>query len=104
MSQDIPKTVSIGGMVYTVKAREMDGKYGHCDTAKLELWLDDTTHKTRQIKTLVHEIVHAWLYEMGQARWQDEKIVDDLEHHLFTLLKDNDFSWVRAISDEERSE
>jgi hypothetical protein len=99
---ELPKTIVIGSLHYAVKFREMDGRYGHCDCAKLELVLNTDTIVERQAKTLVHEMMHAWCYENGLDNWADEKLIVTLENNFYQLLRDNDFSWIRVDKDADQ--
>lgn len=96
MSDELPKSVTVGNVVYTVKLREMDGAFGHCDYTKCELVINETANRQRQAKTLVHETIHALLYECGLLEINhDERQVTALENGLWDLLRNNDFGWTK---------
>jgi hypothetical protein len=84
----------IGGATYTVTRRKMDGLYGQCDYTKTLITLHEGS-AARMVQTLVHEILHAWLYEIGYSGHNDEKVITRLTTNIFQLFRDNDFSWVR---------
>jgi hypothetical protein len=92
---ELPKTVKVNAVEYTVSTREMDYKLGHCDYAACELVIHTKQNAVRKAKVLVHEILHAALYEAGLENLNNEDTVTKLEGVLYDLLKNNDFGWLR---------
>ena len=95
----------VGSVDYTVK--EVDGL--HDGGQELLGWvtyhdnlirLDSNASAIRKQNTLVHELVHAMLYEAG-IEDQDEDLVTRLAHVLHGVLRDNDFGFLRDIDDVE---
>lgn len=95
----------VGSVDYTVK--EVDGLH---DGGQVLLgWvvyhdnlilLDSSASEIRKQNTLVHELVHAMLYEAG-IEDQDEDLVTRLAHVLHGVLRDNDFGFLRDVDDVE---
>jgi len=48
-----------------------------------------TVPATRQLETLLHEIIHAGLHEYGHASWNDEAVVGPLGCALAAIILDN---------------
>jgi hypothetical protein len=92
----------IGGVTYTIMRRKQDNLYGTCDYAKTLITLDKN-ETARMVKTLIHEILHAWFYEIGFDGHGNETYITRLEVNLYQLFRDNDFSWVSppTIGDKE---
>lgn len=90
------------GVKYKVKYREMDGYHGTCDYTKCELCINNTHDIQRQQKTLIHEIVHAFLHEAGLEELNEEKHVQKLETAIYDLLKNNDFGWLQTKEKREQ--
>ena len=95
----------VGSVDYTIK--EVDGL--HDGGQELLGWvtyhdnlirLDSSASEIRKQNTLVHELVHAMLYEAG-IEDQDEDMVTRLSHVLHGVLRDNDFGFLRNIDDDE---
>jgi len=99
-------TINICGIPYTVvyykdkfkeinlALRERNAKYkvdddekpeklnvdGYCDynTKEIHIYNDDNTSEYYFEQTLLHEISHAFLYEIGYAHHDDEEFIDKL--------------------------
>lgn len=96
----IPTHLNIGGVKYQVieeqdvmVAKDLLGE--NCArTSTMTLRKDQ--HPTRKLQTLVHEILHALVYEAGlDEKYQDHDIVNPLSNALFRFMRDNDLGWVR---------
>lgn len=92
----------VGAVDYIV--REVKGL--HDRGQELYGWVtyDDTTIRIesdlsvdRKKNVLVHELVHAMLYEAGYDE-QDEELVTRLGNVMTQVLRDNDFEFIREGS------
>lgn len=91
--------IRVGAVDYNVKevenlhdnGRELFGwvTYGDC-TIRLDAAMD----KCRKEGVLVHEMLHAMLYEAGFDE-QDEDMVNRLGNVLHGVLRDNNFEFLR---------
>jgi hypothetical protein len=95
--------VKVAGIEYSVEEKEVviieDCKSyaGLCNykDARIEILKDMSPG--RKEETLVHEILHAALFEAGYKD-HDEELVGRVSKVLYQILKDNDFSWLRLRS------
>ena len=95
------ETIKIGGIDYVVKYEEIecaDGiQFGSVRYDKTEIVINDVkVTKQKQDQTLMHELIHAMLHEVGLDELSnDEVVVNQIGIILYQVLKDNDFSWLR---------
>jgi Zn-dependent peptidase ImmA (M78 family) len=97
------KTFRVGGIDYSVeivpKLYEKHSLYGQVTYKDAHIQIDDSLSKNRENEVLVHELLHAMLFEAGYME-QDEELVNRLASVLHQVLRDNDFSFVRGEADE----
>jgi hypothetical protein len=97
------KTFRVGGIDYTVEIvpdyHTKDGYYGRVFYATAEIKISDKMQRDRTNETLVHELVHAMLFEAGYDD-HEEEFVRRFATVLHQVLRDNDFSFMRGEADE----
>lgn len=79
----------IGAAVYKVVESQLDNNlYGriHYDTDIIDI--EKTLGKHQKKVTLMHEMIHAMLFQQGIAK-HDERNVDAFAHQLVALIMDN---------------
>ena len=94
------KTIKVGGITYKVELKDLstrndgaDGKQlGWCVYDEDKIEINERLTQPRIEQTLIHELVHAVMYEAGLE--QDEDMVNRIGLVLHQVLKDNDFSWM----------
>lgn len=99
MSDNLPKSFRIGSVDYAVKeveglhdsGQELLGCVTYHDTL---IRIDSESSECRKKGVLIHEILHAMLYEAGYDE-QDEELVRRLGNVLTQVLIDNDFEFMR---------
>lgn len=70
----IPKTIVVCGRPYNiVKAHIQDGTLGETDSSSRTISLEPGLDAQRAYEILVHELIHATLYETGVANVLDDK-------------------------------
>lgn len=95
----IPNKVKIGAHEYQIVHRddtgESDGRYGHCDSKKLKIYIDDRNPQSQQEETFFHESLHA-ICELGHlfpkgkdGQMEEEKLVQPMGHGIYQFLKEN---------------
>ena len=97
-----PNTFLVGGEKYPVQYERLTktGYHGQHCTSPATLKINNEDQPIKQVKTLVHELLHAVCATHGilsaphQSREQEE-LVRKLEPAIYDLLKNNDFSWVK---------
>jgi hypothetical protein len=86
---------------HTVEVSGLYGKYelfGQVRFDACEIEIDDSLDPVRKLNVLIHELLHAALFEAGYDE-QDEEQVRRLGNVLTQVLRDNDFGFMR--DDEE---
>jgi Zn-dependent peptidase ImmA (M78 family) len=97
------RTFRIGSVDYTVA--EVEGLadkyhlYGQVTYNDTHIEIDASTSPTRKHNVLIHELLHAMLFEAGFDD-QDEDLVNRLGHVLHQTLRDNDFRFIRGEASE----
>ncbi|EKN67477.1 phage protein [Schinkia azotoformans LMG 9581] len=90
----IPNKIKVAGIVYTVEEKDVViiddcagyvGLYNYKDT-RIEILKDMTLQRKQE--TLVHEVLHAVLFEFG-LKDHDEELVERAAQVLYQVLKDN---------------
>jgi hypothetical protein len=93
------KTFRVGGIDYSVEVvpqlYERHQLYGQVTYKDAHIQIDDSLAKDRANETLIHELLHAMLFEAGYYD-HDEELVKRLAAVLHQVLRDNDFSFVRG--------
>lgn len=95
------KTFRIGGNDYTVeivpKLVERHCLFGQVTYKDTHVQIDDSLSPSRTNETLIHELLHAVLFEAGYEE-QDEELVQRAANVLHGMLRDNDFGFIRDIN------
>ena len=99
MSDNLPKSIRIGSVEYGVKeveglhdsGQELLGWVTYCDTL---IRIDTNVSESRKKNVLMHEVLHAMLYEAGYDE-QDEELVRRLGNVMTQVFIDNDFGFMR---------
>src|SRR5690625_4011596 len=99
MSDNLPKSFRIGTVDYNVeevaglhnRGRELLGWVTYHDTL---IRIDSEVSDGRKKNVLIHELLHAMLYEAGYDE-HDEEMVRRLGNVLTQALIDNDFGFMR---------
>lgn len=107
---DIPSTIQIGAVTYTVTTDEVDwlryenaeqckGAYGHTDSMAAVIYISPVTSSDNQRLTLWHEVMHALCETaMGSPNWdhlgegpteREERVVRYFESPTLLVLRDN---------------
>jgi hypothetical protein len=88
------KQLKVGGAIYTV--HEIDGLvrklnlYGNVDFSDCIIQIDSAMSEERKEQTIVHEVLHAILFEAGYAPDdQDEDLVNRAANVLHQVIVDN---------------
>lgn len=79
----IPSQLKIGGHIFTIERREMDGKCGETDYNKYTITIDAALKGIGEGATLIHEIFHVINGEF------DHTLLESLAQQLFQVLSDN---------------
>ena len=95
----LPLSFRIGSVDYVVKeieglhdsGEELLGQVTYHDT---QIRLNSESSECRKKNVLIHELLHAMLYEAGYDE-QDEEMVRRLGNVLTQVLTDNDFGFMR---------
>ncbi len=91
----MPKEVRILGHVYAVIYEKLDpanrSSVGKCSSAMQRIMIASTTHKEQQEETLLHEVLHAVVFELDLD--VSEKLIYPLASGLYAVLKDNPKWW-----------
>jgi Zn-dependent peptidase ImmA (M78 family) len=88
----------IGSVDYTVA--EVEGLsekynlYGQVVYSDTHIEIDSAMSPVRKHNVLVHELLHAVLFEAGFDQ-QDEDLVNRAAHVLHGVLRDNDFGFIK---------
>lgn len=89
------KTIKVGPHKYTVIQMHKDwhgetDSFGQCDTSAQTIKLSADMLCTRQVETVIHEILHAIYYEYSLEKCDDEEhMVSVLGQALTALFVDN---------------
>lgn len=91
---NIPDKIKIGPFNYDVTIVEevQKGKeyYGLVEFMKLTIKIQEDIARQQQEQTLLHEVVHAILYQMGRTELNnDEVFVDTFADYLYGFIQDN---------------
>jgi hypothetical protein len=107
----LPKKVNVAGVNFSVEAVPVveihDNKNynGACWHSKTKIEILDLLSEERKKEVFVHELTHALFFE---AEFDDdihtEETVKRLGRVLFQVLRENDFSFLREESDNEKDD
>lgn len=92
---NIPKTVKIGWRNYAIeqgehRAGDKGGDlYGEILYEKRKIFLYDKMDADEKSVTLLHEIAHGILYNMGSVLRTDENFITAFSENLYQVIKDN---------------
>ena len=64
-------------------------KWGYIDYANCKIYIDSELSEQMQFNTLIHEIDHAVLYEMGSPLSNDEQFVEAHSNIWAQVMRDN---------------
>lgn len=91
-------TFRVGSIDYTVgEVDELVAKYrlfGQVVYGDSHIEIDSDMSLTRKHNVLIHELLHAMLFEAG-IEAQDEDLVNRLAHVLHQVMRDNDFDFIK---------
>ncbi len=67
-------TIDFGSTTYTISSERTESNchFGSCDFRNNAIVVDDTLSPENFVKTLIHEVVHAMLFEYGLFQTDDE--------------------------------
>ena len=85
---NIPKKLKIGGHIYKVIFKKLEEKLGETNHAKCEIVIDNTSGKSQQEATLIHEIFHTINGTMSESTLS-HCLLDSLSEQFYQVLKDN---------------
>lgn len=105
---EVPNRIKIGNVTYRVaqmtekrmrkiagiKKGETHYPMGQCIYARLHININETLPLDRMREVLLHEIVHAILFEAGLDHINTEQAVDGLTLVLRRFMNDNDLEWL----------
>ena len=92
---NIPESVKIGWRNYAIEPGEHRSGdtggdlYGEITYEKRKIFLYDKIDEDEKNVTLLHEIFHGILYNMGSALRTDENFVTAFSENLYQVIKDN---------------
>ena len=78
------KEIDILGLTYTIEEREEYDKYGQINHDKQIIVIDKGISDDRKEQTLLHEILHALLYQIGEPELSNN---EDLIQRLAAVLR-----------------
>lgn len=89
----IPKTVKVGGNIYTIEVTDnlnlgSSTVTGEIDYENLKIRLVPYTCEAKKQADFMHELIHAMAYNLGY-RLHDEKEIDAFAQLLYAVIKDN---------------
>jgi hypothetical protein len=77
--------------------------YGRVTYSDCRIEIDPTLAETRKHNVIIHELLHAMLFEAGYDE-QDEEQVRRLGNVLTQVLRDNDFGYIHEKDEENEFE
>lgn len=88
--------IKIGGMEYQIKEVKFveengENTLGECCLETAEILINEDISDSRKEQTIVHEMVHAMLFEAGSSEYDNEELGNQLGLIMYQVLKDNDF-------------
>lgn len=92
---NIPESVKIGWRNYTIEQGEHRSGdnggdlYGEITYEKRHIFLYDKMDEDEKNVTLLHEITHGILFNMGSLLRTDELFITALTENLYQVMKDN---------------
>ena len=63
--------------------------WGYIDVSQCKISIDNTNCDQIQFNSLIHEIVHGCLYEIGNDLFNNEPFVESLSNIIVQVIKDN---------------
>ena len=92
--------VKIGGMEYDIEQVKFDEDddvtiLGECHYEQPKILINSESSTKRKEQTLIHEIAHAMLFEVGAPEYEDEELVNRIGMIMYQVLQENDFSFIR---------
>jgi Zn-dependent peptidase ImmA (M78 family) len=98
----LPEKVNIFDIEYTIRQDkdeylDANGSLGEILYTQQEIYIKSNMTFDRKIKTLVHEVSHAIMFEAGALKsGTDESVINFLSVCLLHFIKNNDFEWVKG--------
>lgn len=94
LTMQLSKSVNVLGVKYKVKLQSRliendESLLGMTDFPNDTIWLRKGMDMQRTQQTLIHELVHAMLYEVGNDDYNSENLVNPLGNILYQVIKDN---------------
>ena len=91
---NIPDKVKIGWRNYDIAQGEHRGSddgdiYGQIEYGKRQIFLYEKLDEDEKSVTLLHELVHGILFNMGNELRTNELFVTAFSENLYQLIKDN---------------
>jgi len=81
MSRILPKEITIGSTVWTVKYKQNFEDLGECDYESSTITIKSSLGRQAKTRVFIHECIHAALYNAGQDE-HDEQVVDAIANAL----------------------
>ena len=99
----LPKSVRIDGLTWAIACSKRKpgwapaGVVGACDKCERRIWVRQQANPEETMSSLVHELAHAALqdYSGPLAEHMEEMVVTMIEPSLYSLLRDNDLTFIR---------
>jgi len=98
----LPSSVLVGGVKYEVqevsRLRDKKDSLGRAQCHRQRIKIDSGLGGDAKAATLLHEVIHAILYQTGHDE-HVEPHIRALGYGLLALMRDNE-EWIRAVLDE----
>ena len=87
-------TIKIGSKEYEINYQPQvivkgNVTWGSCDYANCQINISTDVCEQMQFNSLIHELLHACLYEIGSDLHQDEQLTEALGNMLAQVIIDN---------------
>lgn len=98
------KELKIGGLNYAIQPVEWDEningimQFGLCHKDLTKIEINTNVSEQLQNQTIVHEMLHAVFMEAGIDLDNEEYIVTNLAPVLYQVIKDNDFDFIKKVT------
>ncbi|AZU61046.1 hypothetical protein [Neobacillus mesonae] len=100
------KVIRVAGNDYTVdvnsQVNAINGQWGNCSYGDNRIQIAEGLCENRQHDVLVHEMMHAVMYEAGYDD-HEEELVNRVSKVLYQVLRDNDFAFMREEGESDES-
>lgn len=86
----IPKTLKIGGHIFTVREKKLEKSAGETSYCDLEINIEKTMKQSAKESTLIHEIIcHCINTTFCGEGYIAHGLMDSIAEQLYQVLKDN---------------